>query len=257
MVKAMCSVSLLETSCVSGRLSTRGAKNGLSRVWAGVVLDLPAPGDGGWSRLRLGRRASGRACGDDLLDAGVESCSSIVRRVRRDRHRNRPDRRCGLRRALRVCCRGRCRICRSVRSWNRPARERRRRDFRNRESAPAELFIEGLDGVGRIAFAIGAGDQDGVAFGDERCGGYSPRAKPASDVALGLELFGDLARQAFGGAGLRCIEDGDLERGWRLNAWTGGDGGSGVESGKKAVEPRALLWRERGIVGNEGNLRSA
>ena len=115
----------------------------------------------------------------------------------------------------------------------------------------AELLVERVDGVGGFAFAVGAGDDDGVTFDDERLGRISLERNKRRDVAFCLEIFGYLPSQPLGSAGLRRVENGDLKQGWRLDAWTGG--GGGVEAGKEAVEPVALLWRERGIVGNEGN----
>ena len=37
----------------------------------------------------------------------------------------------------------------------------------------AELLVEGLDGVGRVAFAVSAGDEDGVALCEKRCRGVA------------------------------------------------------------------------------------
>ena len=76
----------------------------------------------------------------------------------------------------------------------------------------AELLVEGLDRIGGVAFAIGAGDEDGVALFGERGGRVALERDERGDVAFGFELLRDLARQAFGGAGLRGVEHGDLER---------------------------------------------
>src|ERR1019366_6747291 len=45
MESAKCNVSFVDTSRVSGRLSTMGARNGLSRVWVAVFFD------GVWTEL--------------------------------------------------------------------------------------------------------------------------------------------------------------------------------------------------------------
>ncbi len=71
-------------------------------------------------------------------------------------------------------------------------------------------------------------------------------------MAFGLEVLGDFACKPLGGAGLRRVEYGDLERGRRVRDRAGGSGG--VEAGEKTVEPAALLGREGCVVGNEGDV---
>ena len=69
-------------------------------------------------------------------------------------------------------------------------------------------------------------------------------------MAFRFEVFGDFACESFGGAGLRSIEHGDLERGRWVGDVTGGGGGE--EASEKTVEPAALLGREGRVVGDEG-----
>src|SRR5580658_10132016 len=93
--------------------------------------------------------------------------------------------------------RGHGQICRSVRSWSHPAPERKTRDFRSAKVLHAELVKEGLHGIGRIPFAIGAGDQQRISFRGQRCRRIALQWQERGYVTLGGKFFGELARQPF------------------------------------------------------------
>ncbi len=115
----------------------------------------------------------------------------------------------------------------------------------------AELLVKGLNCVGSVALAVGAGDKDGVTLCGQGCGGIAFEREQGGDVSFGFELFGELAGDAFGGTGLRGVEYGNLERGWcfRRNCRYGG----GVDTGEEPVEPGTLVIGEGCVVGDEGH----
>jgi hypothetical protein len=89
----------------------------------------------------------------------------------------------------------------------------------------AELLVEGADSIGCFTVTIRTGDDDGIAFRDERGGGVALERMKRGDVPFALEVFGDFASHTLGSSGLRGIENGDLEREWRIGGrrhnWNG------------------------------------
>jgi len=108
--------------------------------------------------------------------------------------------------------------------------------------------------VGRLAIAIGAGDDEEIALGRESgevAGAQFPDGRGKTALAC---LFGDLFGQVFGVAGLGAEQDGERLQWFGCGAGSGvGQGDVGEEAGQEAVEPGPLLRGEGCAFGYDGN----
>ena len=127
-----------------------------------------------------------------------------------------------------------------------------------RRGVGAEVVPKGLRVVGRVAVAVGAGDDEDVFLLGQIDGFILRHVHELGRKAALRRFLRRLFRQPLGGAGLAAVQEhqrlgGRGGCGGETVHRAGGEGGVGEKSGEVAVEPEALFRGERGVVWNERN----
>ena len=124
-----------------------------------------------------------------------------------------------------------------------------------RRGFSVQEFPKRLRVVGRLAIAVGARDHEQRLLGYELCGGILAEVLHRRREAALARLFRDALGKILRVARLRAEQDGKrrqrprLRRGaCEVRLWR-----TGKQPGEKAVEIRALLWREGRVVGQDGD----